>query len=69
MQYKIAILIAFSIIYTVSAQFISCPVHICDTVKCANVVKSDCEGAKDGIFAEHGSFCGCCSTCLRKIRT
>ena len=66
MQFKLLIVILFSIIC--AAYAIECPSNFCATVKCANVVKADCEGTQDGIFAEHGGLCGCCATCLRKIR-
>ncbi len=47
---------------------IVCQVDYCARVDCAVVDKTDCEVNKDGIFAERGGWCGCCPTCLHKIR-
>ncbi len=66
MHFKFIILTIFLSIYGVCA-LIECPVGICTRIQCVNVDKTECEGIKDGIFAEHGSLCGCCSTCLHKI--
>jgi hypothetical protein len=66
MHFKFIILTIFLSIYGVCAM-IMCPVDYCTKNPCQNVDKSECEGVKDGIYAEHGGLCGCCSTCLHKI--
>jgi len=60
------ILITISIVYTVSA--IVCPANYCETKVCAVVEKKECEVNNDGVFTERGGWCGCCPTCLHKIR-
>ena len=47
---------------------IVCPQNYCERVDCSNAIeKNDCEQNQNGIFEEHGTFCGCCPACLTKL--
>ena len=45
------------------ARGIVCPPNHCDTVFCAPVAASTC----NGIIVKHGGLCGCCDTCRQVL--
>ncbi|GFS99728.1 uncharacterized protein NPIL_672841 [Nephila pilipes] len=60
MMYKTFLLLLIGI---TAANAFLCPPNFCSTVKCQAVSCS-----ANQIYKQHGSFCGCCPTCLNIIQ-